>query len=187
MEARIVAAALVFLSPAAGAWAAPKKTPWDPNCAPVHRAFRATFSAERLSAVTYEVKPDGSLKAFREARFTDAAVFERSLSSPGNRWIVSRRGGWSPWEEFGPRYSGCKLVPGNDPASPSGSRYTTYWHGFPYEADAEIWLSEGDETVAKVFRRYGNSNWQFPFPNAVIVYNLDPASAAEPPGVALPE
>ncbi|PDT45038.1 hypothetical protein CO661_25690 [Sinorhizobium fredii] len=187
MEARIIAAALVPFLLAAGAWATPKKIPWDPNCAPVHRAFRATFATERLSAITYEVKPDGSLKAFGEARFTDAAVFERSLGSPSNRWIVSRRGAWSPWEEFGPRYSGCKLVAGNDPASRSGSRYTADWHGFPYEADVEIWLSEGDETVAKLVRRYPNSNWQFPFPNALIVYDLDPASAAEPPGMALPE
>lgn len=187
MEARIVAAALVFLSPAAGAWAAPKQTPWDPNCAPVHRAFRATFSAEHLSSITYEVRADGSLKAFWEVRLTDAAVFERSLSSSGNRWIVSRREGWSPWEAFGPRYSGCKLVAASDPVSRSGSKYTADWHVFPYEADAEIWLSEGDETVAKIFRRYANSNWQFPFPDAAIVYDLDPARAAEPPGVALPE
>lgn len=95
MRARITIATCLALLMATGSPAAQESIPWDPDCAPVHRAIRASWSAERFSAIIYEAKPDGTLKPHVEARFTDSAVFERSLSSERNKWIVSRREGWS--------------------------------------------------------------------------------------------
>lgn len=187
MQATITIAAFLALLMGTGGSVAQESIPWDPNCVPVHGALRRTWSAESMSAMIYELKSDGTLKPHLEARFTDSTVFERNLSSERNKWVASRRIGWSPWGRFGPRFSGCKLAAKDSGEAQSGSRYTAKWYGFPYEADVEIWLSLGDNTVVKLLRRYSGTRWQFPFPNALLVFNLDPASAIEPVGVAPPE
>ncbi|WP_373413867.1 hypothetical protein [Ensifer aridi] len=186
MHTRIAIATLIGLL-AADISAAQERIPWDPNCSPVHGALRATWSAERFSAMIYEVRPDGTLRPHMEARFTDSAVFERSLGSERNRWIASRREGWSAWDRFGPKYSGCKLATKDGGNTGSGRRYTAKWYGFPYKADAELWLSPDAKIVSKLLRRYSGTRWEFPFPNALLVFNLDPASALEPPGIAPPD
>jgi hypothetical protein len=187
VQAKITIAAFLTLLTAAGSSVARENIPWDPNCSPINRALADTWSADRLSAMLYEVKPDGTLRPHMEGRFTEAAVYERNLASAHNKWTVSRREGWSLWDRFGPRFSGCKLAAQDSRALGSGSRYTANWYGFPYKADAEVWPSPDDKTVSKLLRHYDGTNWQFPFPNVLVVFNLDPASAVEPAGVAPPE
>ncbi|WEX77876.1 hypothetical protein PYH37_002710 [Sinorhizobium numidicum] len=186
MQARIIIAWLLTVLSTADTFAAPRRNSWDPNCSPVFEAYAATRSTYRYSQVFYEVKSDGTLKSHGEARFTETAVYDRNLTSARNKWVVSRRTGWSLWDNFGPKFAGCKLVAESDGTSEFGRRYTATWYGFPYEADAEIWLSRDGKTMAKVLRRY-RTKWEFPFPNVLEVMNLDPASAAEPQGVAPPD
>jgi hypothetical protein len=187
VQAKITIAAFLTLLTAAGSSVARENIPWDPNCAPIHGALRRTWSAERFIAIIYEARPDGTLKPHIEGRFTDSAVYERSLSSDRNRWTASRREGWSAWDRFGPKYSGCKLAVTDSGNAQPGSRYTAKWYEFPYKADAEFWLSPDGKTVSKLLRRYTGTRWEFPFPNVLIIFNLDPESAIEPADVAPPE
>lgn len=124
MRASITIAASLTLIMAASSATAQESIPWDSNCSPVNNALRRTWSAERFSAIIYEVKSDGEQKPSLEARFTDSAMFERSLSSERNKWVVYRREGWSAWDKFGPKYAGCKLAPEDKREAQAGSRYT---------------------------------------------------------------
>ncbi|MBP1874915.1 hypothetical protein J2Z19_004648 [Ensifer adhaerens] len=177
---RIKITSLLTLLALATTATAEEKVVWDPNCEPVNRAYAATRSTDRYSVVLYQVSPSGDIKPHLEGRFTERAYFERDVSSSTGKWIQHSPPGWAIWDSKGPRFSECKIVGGVDGNSESGGHYTARWHGYPYEADAEIWISGGDKRLAKVVRRYRNGRWRFAFPNVLEVFNFDPASAAPP-------
>lgn len=153
---------------------------WDPDCEPLNRAYATTRGTDRYSVVLYRVASDGALTPQLQWRFTERDLFERDVSSNTGKWLRSNPPAWAIWDKMGPKFSSCTLVAKDSGHAGLGSKYTAKWHGYPYAADAEIWLSSDDQRFAKVLRHYQYGRWQFAFPVAMEVFNFDPASASRP-------
>lgn len=152
----------------------------DLSCKAVNDAFVATFHVPALTVKTYGLKPDGSTKLHDEARYNAGRVYEKLAVS--DRWMKNYRGGVETTDEHGPIFTACRELKAEAGDEPALRHYAATWHGFPFKAAYEVWVSRESGRATKATLDYSHTTWQFPFPKAVELFSYDPADAMPPTG-----
>ncbi|MBP1882287.1 hypothetical protein [Sinorhizobium mexicanum] len=150
----------------------------DVSCKAVNRAYLKTKNGPFYSAVLYNVKADGTLKAHQEIRVMESLVYEKYSFSA--KWQRYSRADVSTVEEQGPVWNSCKLLPQQKNATPQIIRYSAVWRHFPYRAISEIWISSEDGRVLSIRRHFPDDRWMLPFPISLVIFSYDPARSAPP-------
>ncbi|MCA1440662.1 hypothetical protein I6F07_10595 [Ensifer sp. IC4062] len=150
----------------------------DVSCKAVNRAYLKTKNGPFYSAVLYNVKADGTLKAHQEIRVMESLVYERYSFSA--KWQRYSRADVSTVEEQGPVWNSCKLLPQQENATPQINRYSAIWRHFPYRAISEIWISSEDGRLLSVKRHFPDDRWMLPFPTSLVIFSYDPARSTPP-------
>ena len=150
----------------------------DLSCNDVNQAIIKTWNSPWVLDVTYNVKADGTLKPHSEFRAVEAYQYEKFAFS--DKWRSSRRGTMGTIGQRGPFWNSCKFIGTESDAGEALRRYSAIWRSFPYEAPADIWISNVDGRLRKIQRRYPDKLWQYPFSTALDMFNYDPAQATAP-------
>jgi hypothetical protein len=147
----------------------------DLSCNAVNDAYLATFSARRVTVKTYGLMADGSMKLHDEARYSEFGLYEKL--SVSNRWLRRYLGTLRTFDDHGPIFTSCKLLPTAASEGTSGLHYSATWNSFPFSAAYEVWVSPYSGRSVKTVRDHSLTSWQFPFAKVVEVFGYDPQDA----------
>lgn len=150
----------------------------DLSCKAVNDAVRKTWDSPKVAVITYNVKPDGTLKPHSELRVIGENQFKKFAFS--SKWQSYPRGSVATMGQRGPVWNACKLTGIEQDGDQREIHYTAVWRSFPYEAAADIWISVRGGRFQKIRSRFPDALWKFPFPTALDVFNYDPAQVVVP-------
>lgn len=150
----------------------------DLSCKAINDAARKTWNSPQVSVITYNTKPDGTLKPHLELRVIGEREFEKFAFS--TKWQTYRRGQVATVGQRGPIWNACKLIGTEQVGGQAELHYTAIWRSFPYEAATDIWLSASEGRFQKIQSRFPDKLWKFPFATALDVFTYDPAQVEVP-------
>jgi len=150
----------------------------DISCKRVNDAFGATWRSSRVAMITFNAKPDGTLKPHYELRKIGDHEYGKYAFS--TKWLRIGYGSAGSVGQRGPVWNACHLIGSDHDGDEGEIHYGAIWRSFPYEAAADIWITTVDGRVQKVRRQFQDDRWKFPFATSLDVFSYDPAQIEVP-------
>lgn len=150
----------------------------DISCKRVNDAFGATWRSSRVAMITFNAKPDGTLKPHYELRKIGEHEYGKYAFS--TKWLRIGYGSAGSVGQRGPVWNACHLIGSDHDGDEGEIHYGAIWRSFPYEAAADIWITTVDGRVQKVRRQFQDDRWKFPFATSLDVLSYDPAQIEVP-------